>query len=253
MSLPIQLHVQHRGLETGIPVVFLNSLGTDLNMWNQQVEQLSSRFRIIQMDTRGHGQSSVTSGPYTIDLLCSDVIHTLDALGVSKAYFCGISMGGMMALKLAIDYPERVEKVVAANTAALIGQKAAWLERAGLVRTKGISPVVSGAAGRWFTNQFVSEQTDRVNMLLAQLSNTAPEGYASCCEALSSADIREELAGISAPVCIIAGEFDPVTTVADGQFLVQKVSGSCLEILPSSHLSNVESPQQFSEIISRFF
>jgi 3-oxoadipate enol-lactonase len=253
MNLPIQLHVQHSGLEKGTPIVFLNSLGTDLNMWNQQVAQLSSSYRMIQMDTRGHGQSAVSRGPYSIDLLCEDVIHTLDALGVPKAYFCGISMGGMMALNLSILYPSRVEKIVAANTAAIIGNESAWLERANLVRMLGMGPVVAGAAGRWFTSQFNNDHVDQVNVMLAQLAKTPSEGYAACCEALSKADLREKVASISVPVCIVAGELDPVTTVIDGQFLVEKISSSRLEVLPASHLSNVENPQQFSEILSRFF
>ena len=203
-------------------------------------------------DTRGHGASSAPQGPYTIDQLGQDVVNLLDHLNVEKAAFCGISMGGLTGQWLAINRPERFNQVVVCNTAAKIGQEQAWNDRAALVREQGLAPIASTAAGRWFTDPFIQSNPAVIEKLSNDLGAGSPEGYASCCEALAKADVREQLKQISIPVLIIAGQQDPVTTVADGQYMVDRIANSQLIEINATHISNIEQPEAFNQAVQKF-
>ncbi len=233
-------------------IIFSNSLGTNFSMWQAQIDALKNDFFVICYDTRGHGQSSAPQGPYTIDQLGQDVIHLLDHLNVEKAAFCGISMGGLTGQWLAINYPERFNHVIVCNTAAKIGQKQAWNDRATLVREQGLQPIASTAASRWFTEHFIQRNTAIVTSLSNDLGASSAEGYASCCEALAKADLREQLKEIKIPVLVIAGTRDPVTTVADGQFMAERIVGSQLFEIDASHISNIEQPEIFTTAVQKF-
>ncbi len=233
-------------------VVFSNSLGTKYSMWQPQIDALKDDFFIICYDTRGHGASSAPQGPYTIDQLGLDVINLLDHLNVKKANFCGISMGGLTGQWLAIHKPEYFNHVVVCNTAAKIGQEQAWNERAKLVREQGLQPIAATAASRWFTESFIQSQAQIVESLSNDLAASSAEGYASCCEALAKADLREELKNITVPVLVIAGQQDPVTTVADGQYMVDRIPHSQLFEINASHISNIEQPETFNDILKTF-
>ena len=233
-------------------IIFSNSLGTNFSMWQVQIDALKNDFFVICYDTRGHGQSSAPQGPYTIDQLGQDVIHLLNHLNVEKAAFCGISMGGLTGQWLAINYPERFNHVIVCNTAAKIGQEQAWNDRATLVREQGLQPIASTAASRWFTEHFIQRNTAIVTSLSNDLGASSAEGYASCCEALAKADLREQLKEIKIPVLVIAGTRDPVTTVADGQFMAERIVGSQLFEIDASHISNIEQPKVFSTAIQKF-
>ncbi|PBV22686.1 alpha/beta fold hydrolase, partial [Pseudomonas aeruginosa] len=154
----------------------------------------------------------------TVEQLGEDVVRLLDHLNISKAAFCGISMGGLTGQWLAIHYPNRFSHLVVANTAAKIGQEQAWLDRAKLVREQGLQPIAATAASRWFTDPFIQSHPSIVNNLCNDLSAGSAMGYANCCEALAKADVREQLKDIKIPVLVIAGTQDPVTAVADGEF-----------------------------------
>ncbi|ARU04238.1 3-oxoadipate enol-lactonase [Comamonas serinivorans] len=238
------------------PVLVLsNSLGTTLEMWDAQAEVLSQRLRVIRYDTRGHGGSVVSSGPYSVSELARDVLQILDALGVERAAFCGISMGGITGLALALAAPERLTHVVVANSAAKIGDAAMWRERADLVRREGakaMSQLAETAPGRWFTPAFTAAHPEVVQRTQAWIANTAPEGYAACCDALGEADLREPIAAIRTPTLLIAGEVDPTTTVADAQFMQAAIDGAQLRVLPTAHLSNVEAAEAFTQALADF-
>ena len=233
-------------------IIFSNSLGTNFSMWQAQIDALKNDFFVICYDTRGHGQSSAPQGPYTIDQLGQDVIHLLDHLNVEKAAFCGISMGGLTGQWLAINHPEHFNHVIVCNTAAKIGQEQAWNDRASLVREQGLQPIASTAASRWFTEHFIQRNTAIVTSLSNDLGASSAEGYASCCEALAKADLREQLKEIKIPVLVIAGTRDPVTTVADGQFMAERIVGSQLFEIDASHISNIEQPEIFTTAVQKF-
>lgn len=233
-------------------LVFSNSLGTNFKMWQPQIDHFQQNFFVICYDTRGHGASSAPQGPYTLDQLGQDVVNLLDHLNIEKATFCGISMGGLTGQWLAINKPERFSHVVVCNTAAKIGQEQAWNERAALVREQGLTPIASTAAGRWFTEPFIQSNAATVATLSNDLGAGSPEGYASCCEALAKADVREQLKDIQVPVFIVAGQQDPVTTVADGEFMQQRIANAELFEINASHISNIEQPEAFNQAVQAF-
>lgn len=245
------LHYQLDGPE-GAPVVVLsNSLGTTLSLWEPQLAALTARFRVLRYDTHGHGQTA-KKGKVTLSQLAGDVLTLLDSLDIKKAHFCGISMGGLTGLWLARFAPERLLSVTIANSAAKIGEPAGWLDRARSVREEGMATVAAGAAQRWFSEAFRHRSPQLIEPLIDQLARSDAEGYAACCEALAEADLRHEIKAITLPLLVLAGEQDPVTTVADGEFLQQQVAGSQLTIVPASHLSNVEAPQAFNDALIAF-
>ena len=232
-------------------LIFSNSLGTSYHMWQPQIDALQNDYFIICYDTRGHGLSSAPIGPYSLNQLGEDVINLLDYLNIDKAFFCGISMGGMTGQWLAIHHPDRFHHLMLCNTAAKIGNEAAWTERAQLVREQGLEPIAATAASRWFTAEFINTHPDVVKALSDALAAGSSEGYASCCEALSTADTREQLKNICVPVTVLSGTEDPVTTVADGQYMVDHIPNAKLAIIDASHISNIEQPEIFNQLIQQ--
>lgn len=249
ISNDAQINYQTFGDASQPAIVFSNSLGTKYSMWQPQIDALQNDFFVICYDTRGHGASSAPQGPYCIEQLGQDVVNLLNHLQVEKATFCGISMGGLTGQWLAIHKPERFNHVVVCNTAAKIGQEQAWNERAALVRQQGLQTIAATAASRWFTESFIQSQAATVQSLSNDLAAGSAEGYASCCEALAKADLREELKNITVPVLVIAGQQDPVTTVADGQYMVDRIANSQLFEINASHISNIECPTEFTQAL----
>ena len=247
-----QINYQTFGDAANPALIFSNSLGTNFKMWQPQIDFFQQDFFVICYDTRGHGASSAPQGPYSIDQLGQDVVNLLDHLNVEKAAFCGISMGGLTGQWLAIHRPERFNQVVVCNTAAKIGQEQAWNDHAALVREQGLQPIASTAASRWFTEPFIQSNATVVNNLQNDLAAGSAEGYASCCEALAKADVREQLKDITVPVLVVAGQQDPVTTVVDGQFMVERIANSQLFEINASHISNVELPNEFNQAVKQF-
>ena len=251
-SQDAQIHYQTFGTASAPAIVFSNSLGTNFSMWQAQIDFFQRDHFVICYDTRGHGASTAPQGPYTIAQLGQDVVNLLDHLNIEKAAFCGISMGGLTGQWLAIHKAERFNHVVVCNTAAKIGQETAWLERATLVRDQGLTPIASTAASRWFTEPFIQSNPTTVAKLSNDLGAGSPEGYASCCEALAKADLREQLKDITLPVLVIAGQQDPVTTVADGQYMQQRIEQSQLFKINASHISNIEQADAFNQAVLAF-
>jgi 3-oxoadipate enol-lactonase len=233
-------------------LVFSNSLGTDLAMWDSQVAALSRDFHILRYDTRGHGRSSVPSGPYTIHQLADDVVGLLDKLEIESAHFCGLSIGGMTGMCLALELPQRLPKVVVCNTAAKIGSPEIWNARIDAVRKGGMEAVVPGILERWYTKAFRTASPEAVESTRRTLLNTPVEGYVGCCAALRDADLRDAIAGIDLPFMIIAGTHDPATTPADGRFLAERIAGSRYVELPAAHLSNIEASAAFTRELAVF-
>jgi 3-oxoadipate enol-lactonase len=247
-----RLHYRSDGERSNPCLVLSNSLGTDLSMWDAQVKALAADFFVVRYDTRGHGQSASGSAPFGIERLGQDVVALLDHLDVARAAFCGISMGGLTGQWLGIHQPQRLSKLVLANTAACIGSADAWLARAALVRRDGMAAVADGAAARWFTPSFIEREADTVACMLAILREQDAGGYAACCEALAQADLRATVGTLAVPTLIIAGEHDPVTTVDDAHWLQQQIAGARLVSVAASHLSNVEAPQAFTAHLHAF-
>ncbi|MHA4871583.1 3-oxoadipate enol-lactonase [Duganella sp. PWIR1] len=233
-------------------LMFSNSLGTDLNMWQAQVEFFRDDFRILRYDTRGHGGSAPQPGPTTLAQLGQDVLTLLDQLDIERVHFCGLSMGGAIAQWLGVHAPHRLNRLVVANSAPRIGTPQGWLDRAAQVRAVGLGAVADGAAGRWFTPGFVERDPQSVAALVDTLRRGSSEGYANCCDALAGADLRAELATISTPTLLIAGAHDPVTTVADATAMREQIPGAVMVTLEASHISNIEAEATFNQAIRDF-
>jgi 3-oxoadipate enol-lactonase len=180
------------------------------------------------------------------------VLALLDVLDIERTHFCGLSMGGAIAQWLGINAPQRLSKLVIANSAPRIGTAQGWLDRAAQVRASGLDAIADGAAGRWFTPSFVQREAQRVAALVAMLRGSSAEGYAACCDALAAADLRGQLAAITVPTLLIAGASDPVTTVADAAAMREQIAGAVMVTLEASHISNIEAESAFSLALREF-
>jgi 3-oxoadipate enol-lactonase len=237
----------------GAPVLlFSNSLGTDLSMWDPQTPTLAQDFRVLRFDGRGQGQSVVTPGPYTSETLAADVLAVLKELDLAKVHFCGLSMGGMVGMSLAMRAPERLEKLILCNTAPKIGTPAIWDTRIAAVRAGGMAAVVEGILERWFTPDFRKAAPSSIQQTREMLLHSPVEGYIACCSAVRDMDAREGIAAIRVPTLIISGSHDPVTPPHDGRFLAEKIAGSVYKELPAAHLSNIEAANDFTMEVRRF-
>lgn len=237
----------------GAPVImFSNSLGTSLGMWDAQADALRQDFRVLRYDMRGHHPQSPARGEFTLDQLGRDVLGVLDALEIERVSWCGISMGGVIGQWLALHAPQRLQRVALANTAAWLGGPARWQERIDAVRAKGTAAVADATIQRWFTESFRSAQPATVQRLKQQLLDTPAACYADCAAALRDMDLREQVARIQLPVLVIGGLHDSATPHADAEFLQQRIPGAQLLSLDAAHISNVEQAAQFTEGLRRF-
>lgn len=250
-----EMHYQIEGPQ-GAPVLVLsNSLGTDLHMWDAQVEALSKTFRVLRYDTRGHGKSLVSQGPYTIEQLGQDVLALLDSLNIERAHFCGLSMGGLIGQWLGIHANDRLHKLILCNTAAKIGTPEIWNQRIGLLESEnaqGMVTLASTAPQRWFTPEFTQQHPDKVKAVTDVLAATSPQGYAACCAAVRDADFLKQVGAITVDTLIICGSHDAVTTVADGHYLQNHIHGTQLSDYYAAHLSSVELGQVFTLRVTEF-
>jgi len=240
------------GPESAPVLIFSNSLGTTHRMWEPQVEALSKHFRLLRYDTRGHGQSSVTPGPYTIEKLATDVLHLLETLQIECASFCGLSMGGMIGMFLGATAADRLHRIILCNTAAKIGTPEVWNTRITAIQQGGMKAVASGVLDRWLTPGYRAAHPGETSQVLAMLEGTDPAGYAACCGAVRDMDYREQLHRVQVPALIVAGAHDPATPPADGRFLAEHIRGAKFVELPAAHLSNMEAREEFNEEILAF-
>ena len=248
----LKLHYELTGA-SGLPVLILsNSLGANLAMWEPQVSVLGSRFRLLRYDTRGHGDSSVPPGPYTIEDLGQDVLRLLDFLEIDQASFCGISMGGSTGQWLGVNASSRIHKLVLANTAAKIGVAEVWNARIETVLKEGLESIVAGTMERWFTAAFRHEHPEIVAGISSTLRSTNLQGYVACCAAIRDADFRAVFRNISVPTLAIAGSQDVVASPQDVQFLAENIPSASYIELSAAHLSNVEVPDAFNSALLGF-
>lgn len=249
------LHYRVDGLETAPALVLSNSLGTDLNMWNAQVSTFAEHFRVVRFDTRGHGQSLVTPGPYRIEQLGRDVLALLDHLNIRTAHFCGLSMGGLIGQWLGIHAPERIDRLVLCNTAAKIGTNEVWNPRIDTVLNGGsqaMRELRDASIERWFTPSFAATQPEKVEPIVAMLAQTSPEGYAANCAAVRDADYGEQLDSIAAPTLIVCGTGDAVTTPEHGRYMQARIPTAELVEFDAAHLSNVQAGEAFTARVLDF-
>ena len=230
-----------------LPALMLsNSLGTALEMWNPQVQDLAKRFRVIRYDKRGHGRSCVTPGPYSIAQLGRDALAIMDRLGVKKVSWLGLSLGGMTGMWLLTHAPERINRAVLANTSASMQPPDIWNARIQTVLDEGMYAITQAVLDRWFTREFQARSPKAIELVKRMIEQTPKEGYAACCGAIRDMDQREAIRSITRPVLVITGAKDPSTPPAAGELIQQSIKGAKLVSLNAAHLSNIEQPEQFT-------
>jgi 3-oxoadipate enol-lactonase len=209
---------------------------------------------VLRYDPRGHGRSPAPRGPYSIADLGGDLIALLDRLDIERAALCGISIGAMTAIWAAAQRPERVETLILCCTSARFGDEArrAYLERAVAVRADGLEPIADAVVARWLTDRFARANADTAARLRRELIATSPEGYAGCCEALATMDLRPVLETIEMPALVIAGAEDPATPPSHGHLIAEGIRGARLDVLPTAHLAVVEQPDAVGDLILNF-
>ena len=246
-AAPVRVACQidrEQGLHADAPTVLLsNSLGSTMSMWDAQIPVLARHGSVLRYDTRGHGRSPVPDGPYSIDDLCDDVVRLLDSLSIDRVHAVGLSLGGMTMMRLAARFPDRVERLAVLCTSAFLEPLQGWLDRAALVRAQGSQAVAEAVVARWYTPEFRAAEPERTQAAVAMIASTPAEGYAGCCEAIASMDLRPDLASISAPTLAIAGGDDPATPPPHLSLIADAVPDGRLLVVPqAAHLANDEQP-----------
>ncbi len=254
LNLPThRLHYRIDGPAGDRPwLTFCNSLGTDMHMWDAQVEALAQDFRILRYDRRGHGESSAPPPPYSLADLGGDVIALLDALAIENTHFCGLSIGGQVGQWLGAHAGARLDRIILCATAARLGTPESWLDRIAVIRTDGLQSLVPATAERWFAPDFRASRPDVVHRILSGFAATTADGYTGCCAALASADLRGHLRRITAPVLAISGLHDPVCPPTDLAAIADAVPDGRHQALPGRHILNIESAACFNRAVKDF-
>jgi 3-oxoadipate enol-lactonase len=235
------------------PVLLLsNSIGTDLTMWDPQIEALGEHFRVLRYDSRGHGNSDVPAGPYSMDRLGRDVIDLLDALQIGRAHFLGLSLGGMVGQWLGIHAPERIDRLILANTSAYLGPADQWEERIASVMKADPQETADMFLRNWFPHQLLKAGGPMIAQIRAMLLATDSQGFAGSYAAVRDMDMRRTIALITAPTLVIAGQHDTVTLPGHSEIIAATVPGAKLVVLPVVHLSNLEAPDAFMNAALEF-
>ena len=238
------------GVDDAPVVVLGGSLGTTSEMWRPQLDAIEGTFRVLRFDHLGHGRSAVPDGPYRIEHLADQVIAALDEAGIGSFCYCGLSLGGMVGMAVAARWPERVERLALLCTSAYFPPASGWLERAALVRSAGTAAVIEQTTSRWFTSEFQAQQPQMVETLIADLRTIPPEGYAGCCEAIATMDLRPDLASITAPTLVIHGADDPAIPLPHSQEIAETIPGARLAVVEhAAHLATVEQPDSVTGLL----
>jgi 3-oxoadipate enol-lactonase len=247
-----ELHFELAGDSESPPLVLGGSLGTTLAMWDPQIGPLSTRWRTICFDHRGHGGSPVPNGPYEIDDLGRDGLALLDRLAIDRASYCGLSLGGMVGMWLAAKAPERIDRLVLICTSAHLPPGSGYAERAALVRAAGTPEVVADAVlERWFTRDYAAQHPHIAAHHRAMIAATPAEGYAGCCEAIAALDLRPDLPRIAAPTVVIAGAEDPATPLVHAQAIAGEIPSARLCVLDgAAHLASAQQADAVTRLIA---
>lgn len=250
-SAGARIHWRLDGASGAPSILLLNSLGTDLGMWDDVAADLGADFQLIRLDFRGHGASDASPGDYSMDLLVADALAVLDAAGVRRVFVCGLSLGALVAAHLARTHPERVHALILCNVATAFNPPD-WIERARAVRASGIMPLIEPSLERFLSGSFRASQIFRTEEVRAALARVDPEGYAGCCMAIASTPtLPTDLALSKVPLLAIGGAHDPASPPEHARTIAAEAKGE-VQVLESAHLSAVEDPKGFSTAVRAF-
>jgi 3-oxoadipate enol-lactonase len=249
----VEMAYRFDGPASGRVVVMSNSLMSDYTMWDVTIPALTDRYRVLRYDTRGHGLSGTTPGPYSIGMLADDVVGLLNALGIGKAHFIGLSMGGMIGQQIGARYPDRVYSLSLCDTASEMPPRSMWEERLAIARSQGIPGLLEGTIQRWFTGAFIARAPEVIERVRRMISLTGAEGYIACASAVRDLAQTTLLLQVKAPTLILVGRQDPACTVEQATVIHRMIDGSQMVVLENAaHLANIEQPEAFNRALRSF-
>jgi 3-oxoadipate enol-lactonase / 4-carboxymuconolactone decarboxylase len=245
----VRLHWREDG--AGPSLMLLNSAGCDLTLWDAVMPFLSG-FRVIRMDMRGHGQSDSPPGDYTLAQIAADAAAVLGAAKIKKVAVCGLSLGGMTAMTLALNAPERVSSLILACTSAQMDRES-WNTRILTVRSQGMAAIADAVMARFFSEHFRRDHPTEVDVIRARFLSLNPQGYAGCCAAIRDMALMDKIEVIRKPTLVVAGEEDVATPFrGHGGEIQKRVAGARVKMLPAAHIAPVESPGAFAAAVTDF-
>ena len=247
------LSYQWDGTETKPVLVLSNSLTTDMRMWEPLLPAFTEHFRVLRYNNRGHGGSSSPAGEYTMNDIAGDALALMDYLDIPTAQFCGLSMGGMVGMWLGLHAPERVQKLIICNTSSDVGSPEPWTARIEAIKNGGMAAIEEAGVERFLSEEYRSTGGSAVGMVRAMLLDCDVEGYCGCIAAVRDMSLTDQLSQITNDVLVIAGEVDFATPVSHSEFIVDRIPGAKLTVIPGvSHLSCAEKPEEFGRIVLDF-
>ncbi|MCA1951412.1 MAG: 3-oxoadipate enol-lactonase [Hyphomicrobiales bacterium] len=249
----VRFRIRLDGPESAPPLMFSNSLGASLEMWDPQVAEFARDFRCIRYDVRGHGESSCPPGPYSLAMLAQDALRILDALHIHKTDWIGCSMGGMVGMWLLTHNRDRLGKAVLGNTAAFMGPpETDWNARIRMANREGMGAIAEAMKPRWFTRRFNEANPAEVARITDQVRKASAAGYTACCAAIRDMDQREAIKSVTNPVLVVIGAEDPATSPAMGEIMVRNIAGAHKAVVPAAHISNCEAPAEYNAAVGTF-
>ncbi len=247
------IYYQIDGSDDAPVLLMSNSLGTNLHMWDRQVEDFTKSFRLVRYDSRGHGKSGAPDGAYSIEMLANDALGLLDHLGIEKANYCGLSKGGMIGQWMAANAPSRFNRMVLANTSAYMPKGATtWEDRVNMIMDGGMKAGVDMITNIWFTENFQADDPEAILKVRDMILTTPPIGYCGCCWAIAAMDNRDSNKSVPVPVLVIIGEHDVATPPDHGAAIADAIPGATSVTLDGAHLSNIEDTAGFNKAVLEF-
>ncbi len=249
----VELAYRFDGAADGHVVLMSNSLMCDHTMWDINIPAFTDRYRVLRYDTRGHGSSGTTPGPYSIAMLADDAVGLLDALGIRQVHFIGLSMGGMIGQQIGARYPERVYSLSLCDTASEMPPRSMWEERFSIASKQGTKGLLETTIQRWFTAPFIARNPEPIDNVRRMISSTGVEGYTACASAVRDMAQTTMLLKVKAPTMVLVGRQDPGCTVEQATVVHRMIDASQMIILEdAAHLSNIEQSQLFNKTLRSF-
>lgn len=240
------------GTEGAPALVLLNSIGTDMDLWDPVLPRVRTSHRLLRIDTRGHGAADVVDGDYTMAGLAEDVFEAMDAARVEAAAVAGVSLGGMIAMEMALGQPSRVSALALVCTSATM-DKSAWSDRVSLVRREGMKAIADLAMGRFLSPDFIGAEPAIAATIRRQLVGMAPAGYAGCAAAIRDMDLASRLQAIACPALVVTGDRDTSTPLeGHGEYLLATIPNAQHATLPAAHLAPLEAPLLLADMITAY-